>query len=108
MHNTMVWETLCHLLDITDKEEMDSRAANVAQLPLRLGESCLRSALQTSSAAYSTSRADILPMMKTRNPDLAEAFLWQLIGEDRTVAGLEEELEAEKEVRDAEYTQCPD
>ena len=45
--------------------------------------------------------------MKTRNPDLAESFLRQLTGEDVAVAPLREALEAERQVRDAGYRQCP-
>ena len=67
----------------------------------------MRSAQRTSPAAYWASWADTLPMMKTRNPELAEDLLRQLRREEETVAAVAQALEAEQQVRDAGYRECP-
>ena len=108
-HDVAVWHTLCSLIGRDDLAgELESRAARVSQLPLRLGGCGLRSALRTAPAAYWASWADALPMIRTRNPGLANGMLAQLEGAAEATPCVKAALEAKRLVEAAGYRQCPD
>ena len=81
-HDTAMWQILSALVDRQDLSDVQFNAMIWAQLPLRMGGCGMRSALRSSPAAYWASVADTLPMMKTRSPNLAAAFLEQLLGSE--------------------------
>ena len=107
-HDKVLWETFCKLLGREDlAEELDSRPAWVAQLPMRLGGCGLRSALRTTPAAYWASWADTLPMIRARNPEAAQRLYEQLTEQRPPTPSTAAVLQAQQYLK-AKGFQCPD
>ena len=67
-HDSRVWSTLTRLLGVEGSECARQRAS----LPFSRGGLGLRSAVRTSTAAYWSSWADTLSMIRTRHPTVAD------------------------------------
>ena len=67
-HDSRVWSTLTRLLGVEGSECARQRAS----LPFSIGGLGLRSAVRTSTAAYWSSWADTLSMIRARHPTVAD------------------------------------
>ena len=74
-----MWDTLQRLLGGgTLPAAMEAQARAVATLPGRLGGLGLQDARRTAPSAYWAAWADALPLLTTRQPNIAEAIVRHL------------------------------
>ena len=74
-HDAAIWQVFLQLSNITDGHE----TRDLASLPCRHGGLGLRSAARGAQAAYWSSWADSLPMIRKRHPEVADAIMFAIV-----------------------------
>ena len=70
-HDAALWDTLCEVLEVGQRQHHDELARDIATLPARLGGLGLRSAARSAPGAFLASCFDTLPVVQSKLPELA-------------------------------------